>query len=450
MMTRSQQHFASFVLVTLLLLVMPLINGFPFTYPDTGTYLRSAFQGYVPYDRPYWYGVFLRITSGGGQNLWGPAVVQAMLTAFVVLRTLRLLAPAGILPHTLLVVVLVACTGIGWYAGQLMPDIFSGIGLLALLLLVLDRADRPMLIAYGALLVLAILVHASNLLFFTLTAALVLVAFRSIPMVRRRNAALLVLACWPLLLALNAAVTGKVQLGRGSHVFLTARLIDAGILQEWLDSTCPGSSGLCAYRHSLPATANDFLWRPESPLYAMGGWEAPPDDYQRVVRDALTEPVLLGRFVANSLNGTARQLVEWQLGSGFVGRDLHDTLDPVNYMVRHTMEPQYPAFLAARQSTGDGNEGWVRAMDKLFWPVMLISHLVFLILLWPSSKLTQAWRNAAALVLAALVFNALVCATFSMVAERFGSRMNWVVPMLVLAAGLQLWTTKDHGRALRS
>ncbi|MEX1132404.1 MAG: hypothetical protein WEC15_04195, partial [Flavobacteriales bacterium] len=187
-------------------------------------------------------------------------------------------------------------------------------------------------------------------------------------------------------------------------------------------------------------TANDFLWSPQSPLYAMGGWKAPADDYQGVVRGALGQPTYLGRFMGNSLEGSARQLVEWDLGAGFIGRDLQDSLNPVHYMLRNTMPQEHPAFLASLQASGDGNEQWVRSTDRIFGPVMLLSHLVLLfLLLHRSVQLPPAWRTAALLVLAALVFNALVCATFSMVADRFGSRVNWVVPLLVLAALLHRW-----------
>ena len=44
----------------LLLLSVPVLNGYPLVYSDTGTYLRTAFEGYVPPDRPVWYGLFLR------------------------------------------------------------------------------------------------------------------------------------------------------------------------------------------------------------------------------------------------------------------------------------------------------------------------------------------------------------------------------------------------------
>ncbi|MEO8588057.1 MAG: hypothetical protein ABI432_01710 [Flavobacteriales bacterium] len=439
------------LLCTSLLLAMPLINGFPFTYPDTGTYLASAFRGFVPYDRPYWYGVFLRVTSGGGHSLWGPIVAQSMLCAYLLLRTVRHFVSSSLPAILVVVIFLVACTGVSWYAGQLMPDIFTGIGLLALLLLLIENTSTSRLVGYATLLVLAVLVHASNLLAFSIAIALVFLTFRSIPIARRRAAFILIALCWPLLLALNAAVTGRASLGRGGHVFLVARLIDANILPDWLDAHCPGASGLCDYRDRLPTTAHDFLWAPDSPLYGMGGWAAPPDDYDHVVRSALSEPAFLLRFAINSLQGAGRQLIEFHVGAGFNGTNLSEPGDPVHYMLRNTMHQDYAAFLAARQTSRVGNVEWTTQADRLFIPVMVISHLaLLLLLLLPSALLPPGWRCAALLVVIVLLSNALVCASLSMVADRFSSRVNWVVPLLVAIALIHLlartrWMTRNKG-----
>jgi hypothetical protein len=69
------------VAATNLLLVPALVNGFPFVYSDTGTYLRSVFAGFVPPDRPYWYGPFLRLSSFNGWSLRCTAAAQSLLSA---------------------------------------------------------------------------------------------------------------------------------------------------------------------------------------------------------------------------------------------------------------------------------------------------------------------------------------------------------------------------------
>ena len=104
---------------TCIILIPALINGFPFVYSDTGTYIKSAFEGYIPFDRPYWYGAFIRATSGGGLTLWGVAIAQSALCAVYILRVSKLRGPPGKAKRTALITcaVLTAGTGLGWYAG---------------------------------------------------------------------------------------------------------------------------------------------------------------------------------------------------------------------------------------------------------------------------------------------------------------------------------------------
>lgn len=433
-------------LSALLLLALPLINGFPFTYPDTGTYLRSAFRGFVPFDRPYWYGVFIRLASGGGLSLWGVVVVQALLTAWLSAALLRALGVKHVAQVLVSMAVLTATTGVAWYAGQLMPDIFTALGVMGLLLFLLDEGSLQRRAPYLGVVVLAVLVHSSNLLAFTVLLLVLMAGVGRIPWSRRRMAALLFAATWPVLVLLNLMVTRTPQLGRGAEVFLTARLIDAGILQEWLDATCPDDQALCDFRGALPGTGNEFLWAPSSPLYVLGGWEHAPARLRPTVFGALKEPGLLLRFASSSVAGAARQLVHWNVGAGFIGRDLQEPTNPVHDMVRNTMQQDHPAFLRARQSTGDGNEGWLRAMDRVFAPVMALSHLLLILFLLVPRWTTPRWRQAATVVAVALVANALVCATLSMVADRFGSRLNWLVPLLVLAALWHLWAQRAGGK----
>src|SRR5438105_2339930 len=75
----------------LLIMVPALVNGFPLVFSDTGTYLRSAFEGVVPADRPYWYGGFIRLASFNGAWIMGVVVTQALLCALYANALMRTL-----------------------------------------------------------------------------------------------------------------------------------------------------------------------------------------------------------------------------------------------------------------------------------------------------------------------------------------------------------------------
>ncbi|HEX2616838.1 MAG TPA: hypothetical protein VHL57_04800, partial [Flavobacteriales bacterium] len=264
-----------------LLLTPALVNGFPFVYPDTGTYLASAFRGYVPVDRPYWYGVFLRVASLGGHSFWSMVCVQALGCSSYVLRTLRLFAVPAVARRRALVafVLLAGASSAGFFMGQLMPDAFTGIGLLALLHFLVPRKTRAWQLLDLLVLLAACWMHLSHLLILPLSGALFLWMMRHMfsdaPWVRWVRLAGFTVLAWMGLGLANLAVDGAFYISRSGHAFLIARLLDTGILKDWLDAHCSDTTrGLCHYKDSLPANGNVFLWKQESPLYRQGGWLA--------------------------------------------------------------------------------------------------------------------------------------------------------------------------------
>jgi hypothetical protein len=129
----------SVLLGTLGVLIVPLVNGYPLVYADTGTYLASAFEGLVPIDRPYWYGLFIRGLSFGGATLWPVVVAQALLCTLAIHRIATLLLPPAraAIAAVVLCVLLGPFTGLGWYAGQVMPDVLTAVGAVSMAFLIL-------------------------------------------------------------------------------------------------------------------------------------------------------------------------------------------------------------------------------------------------------------------------------------------------------------------------
>ncbi len=124
---------------TVLLCLVAFWNGFPLVYSDTGAYLASAFEGKVPLARPIGYGLFIRYTALGG-NIWLPLIAQSLLFSWLLLRTVRVLLPSNArLGYAVAMAVTVGLTGMGWYASQLMPDVFVGLVVLGFFLLLFDR-----------------------------------------------------------------------------------------------------------------------------------------------------------------------------------------------------------------------------------------------------------------------------------------------------------------------
>src|SRR5712691_2891542 len=142
---------------TLLLLAPALWNGFPLLEYDTGGYLARWFEGSLEVSRSTVYGLFL--VALARPDFWPAVVVQAALTVWVIALLLRAHGLGG-RPVVLLVTaaLLSIATALPWIASILLTDIFAGLGVLALYLLVLraetltrwERVALVVLVAFAA------------------------------------------------------------------------------------------------------------------------------------------------------------------------------------------------------------------------------------------------------------------------------------------------------------
>ena len=385
----------TWAVTTLLLLAIPLLNGYPLVYSDTGTYLRTAFEGYVPPDRPIWYGLFIRSTSLNGTTLWGPVLVQCLLAAWVVVQVTRLgrtrNAPLVRMP-------LLA-------AGLVAFPLLSGVGLLPFVV-AFQRTRLPALA--GVLLVIA--------------------------------------AGWWLSPFAGQLVTGG-QAARPAHVFLMGRLVDSRVLGPLLKERCPEAGWeLCAWRDRLPSNSQDFLWNPESPVHAMGGWEATRQEYGTIVREALTTPDHLFRFLGNTFSMTGSQLADWHMGNGLLGTWYASPDSPPHHQVAKHLPHELGAYRASVMNTNEGRARRVlHAADLLLRLGGLLSLAALLVVLLHWKTTPSDAHLSVLVVLLALVVNALVCAGVSTVADRFQTRMSWVVPLVLWPLALDLLQRRRSG-----
>ncbi len=412
--------FVTVLLGTLAVLSVSLVNGFPLVYADTGTYLASAFERFVPVDRPYWYGLFIRVLSFGGATVWPVVTLQATLCTIAVWRIAQVLVPQGrTTAATLTTCLLLApITGLGWHAGQLMPDILTAIGAVSIAFLALRRDGIPWRAYDIALVLLACWCHLSNLVILPLVG---LVAVRLRPASRRPamvRVVLLALAAWGGLAAANAALTGQAHLSRGGHVFLMGRLVDSGILPVWLHEHCTTESfGICAYADSLPSTSRGFLWHPDSPLQRQGGWEATREEYGRIVRGTLTEPRYLLWHVRSSIASTAQQLVTTGLADGVASPWFADPSTPPHRMITRHLPHLLPAFIHTWQTTARGRPA-PAVFDAIHRWALLLSALAGLLLALRKSTPPPV-RTAVLLAFATTLIGAWACASLSVVDARY-------------------------------
>src|SRR6185437_12177644 len=175
---RSANWVVAALAATVTLLAPALWNGFPLLEHDTGGYLARWFEGYLVVSRSTVYGLFA--VAGWPLDFWPQVVLQAAATVWVLALVLRSYGFGG-RPWTLLAVVVALCatTTLPWLAGILLTDIFAGLAVLALHLVVmrpdtLGRGERFALVLFVAF--CGATHSATFLVLIGLTAAALLVA----------------------------------------------------------------------------------------------------------------------------------------------------------------------------------------------------------------------------------------------------------------------------------
>src|SRR5512141_1340239 len=155
MANRDRALWALAVILSMALLIAPAVwNGFPLLQYDTGGYLSPWFDGRLHTNRSAPYGLLL--VAGKWPDFWPVLIVQSALTIWMLALTLRAHRLGG-RPLLLLAIVTILCllTTLPWLTAILLTDIFAGLGVLALYLLLLrdetlNKRERSGLIVFAA------------------------------------------------------------------------------------------------------------------------------------------------------------------------------------------------------------------------------------------------------------------------------------------------------------
>ncbi len=431
----------------LALLTVPLANRYPLLDADTGTYLLSAFTGLVPLDRPYWYGLFVRLASLDGVSLWGVVALQAVLCSAMLWRCWRVFGDGRARTYLLTIAVLAPITGLGWYTGQLMSDTFTLTGILAGLLVLLAPAHPAERAGWALLVFFSCWVHSSHMLIFPITFAVfgLYLAWRKQAVARGRAVLLgaTVLLAWPGLYTANGWVSGEPFLSRYSHVFLMSGMADNGILAPWLADHCPDARyGICQYADSVPTTHKAFMWEARSPLQWQGGPLAVRAEWDAIIRSTLTEPKYIALHVRASAINTVRVLGIWRIADGIQGDYFRQPYSPPYGGLRDHLPHELDTFLASAQNTGEGTMGlpW---LDHLYQLVLVLS-LAGGVWVWRHPHRPAQARTVLVLCLLTVVIGAWICGTLSTVDSRFMARTAWSLPFVV---ALFAWRMKHTVQA---
>lgn len=433
MTLRDRAKWALAIILSVAILIAPAIwNRFPLLQYDTGGYLARWYEGTLVPSRAVVYGLILN--AGVPLSFWPVLIAQAALTVWVLALMLRVHGFGG-RPWLLLgsVTVLSILTTLPFLTAILLTDIFCGLGVLGLYLLLmrgdaLTRAERIGLIGLSAV---AAATHSATIAVMgalvACAALLYLFDRKRVPRAALGHGVMALVLGAVMVFAANYAVAKRLAWTPGGFALSFGRMLQDGIVNKYLDEHCPDSTlRLCAYKDALPRDADVWFWG--SPLFdRLGRFAGLGKEMEHIAVQSLIDyPALQLRTAAIA---TARQLIDVHTGEGVVHWIWH------TYFIVHDYTPQLePAMKAARQQRGEFS---FETINKVHYPLALLSMAllpVIVLLAW-RRKLPAALGELAGCCMLAMLANALVCGALSNPHDRYGARIVWLA---VVAAGLVL------------
>ena len=431
-------------------------NGFPLVFSDTGVYIASALERFVPWDRPIFYGVFLGVV-GKAASLYAVVLVQSLLVAYVIVVFHRAFSTRGsALAELLPLSILAIATPLPWLASWLIPDFPAGLAVLIpfLLLFVRDRLARGTRIVLALILYFCLVTHNGTFLVSVLALPLLL----SIGWVVRRGFSrrglvevlIVAVASYVSLAGVNAIGYKRWTINVGSQAFLLNRLIGSGLLQPYLAKTCERQPELllCPYQDEIGRFVgpDEFLWGKGQLAFRTGATLERAAAARALVVQAIADST--GTVAVAMARDAARQFA---MGATPCG-DSSDCF--VSYgqgeYVQTRLEAHYPRaferFLASRQQSGQlGYAAWLPLHRSVFWLFLVGTLGALLVAQRTGDRLAVV---LAAYVLGVLVLNAVVHGALSGPVPRYQAKVGWLV-VLVAVSCVQRFPARSLSRAFR-
>lgn len=443
------------VLLGALMLAWPAFyNGFPLLYPDSMTYLddgRIVARAVFLHQLSDYYGMRSFFYSLGilpfhwNLSPWPVVALQSLLVAWILWLVVRTIATRHIISRYLATVLLLSLlTGVSWYSSFIMPDILGPLVYLSIYLLVfapetLSRAER------FSLYPLAVWGITSHTTHFMLAAGLWLLLLLFAAIERRHflrrmrslaEVAALIAVAAGLQLALHGYLYGKPSLNGEHPPYLMARVLGDGTGRKYLEQHCPQVQlAICKHLGQITGDSDDFLWGPDGAFAS-----ASEEDQQLMSKQEMP-------FVLATVRAYPREQLAASAGNfwgqlksfGIYG------FDPSPYILdgfATTLPKARASYVTSRQAKG------TLPLDQLtdiqLWTVLPALGIIAVSLLLLLRRYSLRLAGLSLIVISIVLANAFVSGVLSVVDDRYGCRVIWLVPLLAAAClldGLDRWKT---------
>jgi hypothetical protein len=404
-------------------------NGYPLVFADSQRYLNGGILRYLPSEAPIFYGIFMIPLHLDGLSLWPVVAAQCLLLAYVLTAALRALGLFETRSFLALAAFLAVFSAAPWFAGFIMPDVFTGICVLAMVALVVGWQKFAPLERL-ALIGVTLLGLASHVTHIVLGLALA-VLFSVLRLLGRPYARAALLAVLPLPLVALAAVTGMNLIAKGrvvltldGPVFLLARFFADGPAYDTMQSDCPTRRWkLCGALAHLPRDSELFLWSADnSALLAVGSGPELRAEASEIVAATLSEHPM--ELLADAMRNTLAQLVTFRAGVDFRRWPEEGPALTIPAVIHRFFPHEFARLMHSRQQQGQLD---LAGLNVLYSAVVLLSLAGLLVLLLQARPET-AVADLLLAVAVALLVNAAATGALSVVADRYQARLIWLVP----------------------
>lgn len=402
-------------------------NEFPLLTGDSAVYISSGFEGEALSERPVFYGLFIRFFSLG-ISLWGVIFGQSLILSDLLIRTIKRAIP-GIQNLQILAVIIItsAFTGAIWESGKLMADIFMVYIILAVAEWLFSKSSSTTRKGYLLLLMLySAITHNSHAVVLLLSGLLMLLGLIILKKKQFQKPVMVILVVSvmaPFLIGMSNVITGNgFTLGKATPVFLVGKMCENGMLHVFLENHCDeGKYKLCAYKDSLPHTAWQFVWHPQSPVMKIGGWQAADEELRDILQTSFREPEFLWMHIWKSMITTVVQLFQVSAGDALFRYEEGDnTVNSIRKYFPHEVNPA----LWTRQRILELDFNYYSRVYGLFF---LLSSLC-VILLWQRIRDKKQFLALLLLLCLFILMNAAVTSNLANISSRLQARVFWLLP----------------------
>ena len=416
------------VAVTFALISPALWNGYPLLQYDTGGYIARFYEGYLVPSRSTVFGYYLHF--GEETHFWINIKLQALATLWILQAVARVFGLTRPLQLALIGTALALTTALPFLTSLLLTDIFAGLSVLSLFLLV-AHTEKFGRFERGALFALSAFSAASHSATLAVLVGLCAMAWlarlffpRTISLRGALSGSLSLVAGALILLAANFMMSGKLAWTPGGYGIAFSRILQDGIVARYLNDNCAREPmKLCPYRNALPATGDKFLWG-RSMFDRLGRFDGLGEEMRHIVLASLAD--YPGQHFTTALASTLKQLTMVATGEG-----VHSNIMHTQKIIERYVPHQTPFMQTARQHRGELSFETVNRIHvSVAYGSMLMIAAFFGYALW--RRKVDDFAVLTATVTLAVLGNAFVCGVLSGPHDRYGARIVWIATFAVL------------------